>query len=135
MALISMDIYARVARPAAAVVVASGILSTVLVLTSEPRVSTIDPETLRYTLAGGLAVFGVVLPAVLLLRPPRPTPAAALVSFLALTANAVVLGGRVAGPPATVALVVAIVVSLLLTTVALVSLAERQASKPPQSKL
>lgn len=130
-----MDVYKRVARPAAAVVVVSGILSTILVLAGEARVSAIDPETLRYTLVGVLAVFGVVLPAVLLLRPSRSTPAAVLISFLALTANAVVLGGRVGGPPARITVVVAIVVSLLLTTVALVSLAERQASKPPQSKL
>jgi hypothetical protein len=134
---VSLAIYSKIARPAVAAVVACGVLTTVQLWYSEPVVSAGDPDVLRGWLVGVLAVFGVLVPGVLALLPQFTTATwwGVLTFFLALTANAVVFGARTVGFPATFPMLVALAVSLATCTIVLVTAAERQAAKPPQSKL
>lgn len=126
--------YARLIRPAAALVAACGAVSGVLLLLDgEPRTTELDPEVLRYTMVAVLGVFGVVPPALVAVRGSRGWPGVAGM-FLALVGNAVALGGKVAAFPQTAFMIVAVAVSLLGCTAGLMAIADVQASKPPQSR-
>jgi hypothetical protein len=132
-----LSLYGTVARPAAAVVAGCGaVAGAVLLGADEPRVAGLDPDTLRYTLLAVLAVFGVAIPGIMAIRRAFAVPAwwGVLTFFIALTADAVVLGAGVVGFPGPVFLVLAVALSLLMCTAGLLCLAERQASRPPESR-
>lgn len=129
-------IYRSAVRPAATTVAAAGVLSCVVLLGwgkagGRPGV---DPDVLRYSLAGALVAFGVLVPGILALR-RMPAPLWGAVGFfLALTANAVVLGGEVVPAPGTGLLLLSIVVCLGMSTLGLVAVGEAQRDKPSRSR-
>ncbi|NYT94003.1 hypothetical protein [Salinispora sp. H7-4] len=131
------SLHTRIFRSAAGLVALLGIGScTALLSGTEPRSGGLDPETLRSSLIGALAVFGVLVPGVLALlrsatRPTRWGPAAL---FLAGATSAAVLGAIEAEPPLSLTLGLAIAVSLLVSTIGLVGFGEHPANQPARGR-
>lgn len=137
MGTMTVDVYRKLVRPAAALVAACGVGSCFgLLFDAEPRTTGLDPDLLRYVLTGLLAVFGVALPGLVAALGTWAAPSwwSVAVMFLATTANAVTAGGNVVAFPWTTLLVLSTVVGLAGCTVGLVAVADLRASKPPQSK-
>lgn len=131
-------LYARFFRPVAAVVALCGLVACVtLVVEDRPRVEGVDPDALRFTLAGVLAVLGVVAPAgaaAASRASAGPRWWGVVVLFVALSANAATLGAKVVAPPAKILLIASIMLTLVMCTVGVIAVAEGHASKPPRSR-
>ena len=126
--------YSRLVRPAGALVTICGVASCAIVLfDGEQQTTTFDPDALRYTMAGVLGVFGVLAPGLAVLWGAALWRSVTGM-FLALTGNAVALGGKVAAFPQTAPMMLAIAVSLLSCTAGLLAVADAQARKPPRSR-
>nr|WP_223874109.1 hypothetical protein [Salinispora vitiensis] len=131
------SLHTRIFRSAACLVALLGIGSCAALLSgAEPRSEGLDPDTLRTSLIGALAVFGVLIPGALaLLRTSaRPTRWGPAVLFLAGATNAAVLGAIDAELPPSLTLGLAIAVSLLASTIGLVGFGEHQADQPTRSR-
>ncbi|GAB3660407.1 hypothetical protein [Glycomyces tarimensis] len=129
-------LHEKAARPVAAVVAVCGAISCVILFVNgRPQVENLDPATLLNTLVALVAVFGVLVPAVMALVPAttRPRWWVAAGFFLALTANAVTLSGVVAVFGQIQLSVVSVILSLAMTTVGVAALAEQRAGAPSRS--
>jgi hypothetical protein len=127
----------RLLVPFSAAIAALSLLSLViLVFAGPPDLKSVDSNLVFAVLLTGLAVFGVLFPAMLSVLMKRLTGVrAALVFFSATIANAAALDSAVVVFPQGIISATAALVGLIGAVASLVDAADRQNAKPAKSKL